>query len=103
MAADAAGLPEMVRSRAPRKALCREAEDKMGQGVTDLKLNDDFLAYILVDTFGLDPGERHGVHYMDEEFEMRKPDFDRAQVYAVITKHVVRDGNLTAAADELMQ
>ncbi len=90
-----------MRPRAP-KALNPETESQRLEFANDLKDNDDFLASILVDAFGTEEDTFMGVHYQSADFESRRPDIDRQDVFRIVKETVV-ENDMTQGIIEMMR
>lgn len=84
------------------KPLNPETESQRLEQANDLKDNDDFLASILVDAFGTEEESYMGVHYQSADFESRRPDVDRQEVFKIVRETVVQD-DMTQGIIEMMR
>jgi hypothetical protein len=84
------------------KALNPETESQRLEVANDLKNNDDFLASILVDTFGTEEDSLMGVHYQSADFESRRPDIDRQEIFRIVRETVVQN-DMTQGIIEMMR
>jgi hypothetical protein len=94
-------LIKVMRPRVP-KPLNPETESLRLEFANDLKDNDDFLASILVDSFGTKENTFMGVHYQSADFESRRPEVDKQEVFRIVKETVVAD-DMTQGIIEMMR